>query len=678
MRKKQAKTKQGTIKADFPGLIQLLAKNLYPNKDAFVRELIQNAHDSIVKRQSMGKAPSGRIDIDTDAVQNTVKFTDNGAGMTEHEIETYLATIGRSGTGEFRAKLQETGRKQAVDLIGQFGIGVLSAFTTAEKVEVRTCSALPEQPSLLWIADGSPKYTLERLGKTKAGTAVTVFLKPEYRGMTVPDILHEAVRKYAEFLPFPIFINGQGPANTMNAPWHRTYGNEQERRVAYREWVEGRYSDLPLQVIPVRMKVPHPVDGVLYISARNVPDINTAGIVDIYQARMFICAGDRNMLPPWAKFVRGVIDSPALQPTAARDAIQQDSVHDQIRRALGILIIDTLKRLAKRDRTRFRRIMEWHHYHIKGMALEFEDFFEAISDTVLWEVSLPGAADGPRMPGYGRSSRMLTIPEYLELQTQEEQTEDGQNRKVIYYISERGAAPQFHRLCQSKGILAIIASLIFEEELLKKWCLRYAESAVLRRVDIAEGGVIFAKLSEEERKQYSDLEFHFSNLLGHALPDQSILVRTEKFAPSDIPAVLTQTTDGEVLHRLERIANLRALSQDMSEAVLEILGIERVRAKPVILHLNASSPLVERFSREDLNDSIIKDALLTLYNNAFIYSSQYLNTGSLEFLHFQTLRSLDHLLELRKDQQSLRERISRLSALQAVPLAEGEPEDIRT
>jgi molecular chaperone HtpG len=673
MGKKQNKTKRGTIKADFPGLIQLLAKNLYPNEDAFIRELLQNAHDSIVKRQSMGAAPAGRIDIDVNATVNTLNFTDNGAGMTEQEIVAYLSTIGRSGTGELRTQLEQLDRRQAETLIGRFGIGILSAFVVAKKVEVRTCSAGPERITLLWTADGGPKYTLESLGKGKPGTSVTVHLKPECRGMTVPDILEETVQKYADFLPFPIFINGKGPANTMHAPWHRSYGNEQERKEAYWEWVNKRFPDIPLEVIPVHMETPHPVNGVLYISDRHLPDINMAGMLDIYQSRMFVCSGDRNLLPLWAKFVRGVVDSPALQPTAARDAVQQDAVHDQIRRALGILIIDTLKNLARRNRTRFRRLMEWHHYHIKGMALEFEDFFDAICDTVLFEVSLPQAEAGRNLSTDMHSFQMLTLPEYLKLQTEEEPMEDGQKRKVIYYISEQGAAQQFYRLCRAKGILAMNASLVFEEEFLKKWSAKYPEHAILRRVDIAEGGAIFEKLSENERKQYSDLEFHFSKLLDEVLSEQATIVRTERFGPSDIPAVLTQTADAEVFHRLEHLANLRVMSQDLSEAVHEILGIQKSRIKPIVLHLNAANPLIERLSQEDLGDAVVKDALLSLYNNAFLYSRHYLNVENLEALHSQTLRSLEHLLEMRKEQKQLREQVSRLASLHAVPGQENVP-----
>jgi molecular chaperone HtpG len=114
----------------------------------------------------------------------------------------------------------------------------------------------------------------------------------------------------------------------------------------------------------------------LYISDRQLPDSDMAGMVDIYQARMFIRQGDRTMLPLWAKFVRGVIDSMALTPIAARDAVQQDAVHDAIRDALGRLIINALESLATEDKPRFRRLMEWHHYHIKGMAVEFDEFFK--------------------------------------------------------------------------------------------------------------------------------------------------------------------------------------------------------------------------------------------------------------------------------------------------------------
>src|SRR5262245_37850248 len=126
------------METNFEGLIQLLAKSLYPEPDVFVRELIQNAHDSIVRRAQIERDFAGRIDIDYDELSHIITFRDNGIGMDKGDIKEFLAVIGSTGTGTARRELTEKGREAAYQLIGQFGIGMLSAFVVAEKVVVRT------------------------------------------------------------------------------------------------------------------------------------------------------------------------------------------------------------------------------------------------------------------------------------------------------------------------------------------------------------------------------------------------------------------------------------------------------------------------------------------------------------------------------------------------------------
>lgn len=639
--------RKGVIQTDFHGLIQLLAKNLYPQEDMFIRELIQNAHDSIVKHHVLGGTAAGTIDILADRAAGTITFRDNGAGMTEPEIIDYLATIGRSGTGELRDQLKERDRTRAQSLIGQFGIGFLSAFVVAERLVVETRSATEGEPALCWTVAGGPDYEITSGKKREPGTDVTLYLKPDSLRLTNSESLAKAVRKFADFIPFPISINGTGPINSMQAPWHRSYSSDSERKNAYEVWVKQRFPDFPLEVIPVDIDAPYPVKGVLYISDRHLPDINMPGMVDLYQARMFIKEGDRNILPQWAKFARGVIDSPALTPTAARDAVQQDRVHEEIKATLGRLVIDTLLRMAKEEAARFRRLMEWHHYSIKGMAIEFDDFFTAIADTVLFEVNITE----------GSSFRTLTITEYCRLQTDI----DDHDRKIIYYISEHGAAPQFYRLCAAKNLLAINAGLIFDESFLKKYAACHQNEVVLRRVDIAEGTAIFQPLTEEERLPYLDIEYRLRVLLRGALPGQETLVQAERFAPHDIPAVLTQSEDLEIARRLEEITGpLTLVSSGLGEALTEALGIQRLRTRPVVLHLNAASPLIQRLLREEFSDAYISDAWMTIYNNAFMYSRQVLNAQTLEVLHAQTLRALEKVLELREQQRHQALRISSL------------------
>jgi len=639
--------KTGIIQTDFHGLIELLAKNLYPEDDMFIRELVQNAHDSIQVRQMLEDAPAGRIDITVDRESMTISFEDNGAGMTEKEITDYLSMIGRSGTKEVGEELKKRDRERTESLIGQFGIGILSAFVAADRLVVSTRSVSDEQSGLQWTVCGGPTYELESIEKKSPGTTVTLFLKPEFTGMTNPETLKEAVHKYADFLPFPIYVNDQGPVNTMHGPWHRSYGNDKERKEAYQEWVDKRFPDIPLEIIPVEMEAPHPVKGVLYISSCHIPEVDIDGMVDIYQARMFIRQGDRNMLPPWAKFVRGVIDSPALKPTMARDAVQEDRVHDEIRSALGMLIIDALKNLAKEDSNRFRRLMEWHHYHIKGMAVQFDDFFDAIADTVIFEVSLPN----PK--GMNRPFQMLTLPEYLGMQ---EETINGQ--KVIYFISELGAAPQFYHLCQAKELLAVNAGLAFEEEFLKKYVEKHND-LILKRVDIAKSTAIFEPLPDEERVKYADIEFRLNALLRVAMPYQETTIKTERFAPSEIPAVVTQTEDVSVAQRLEQLVTDPAMGE-LSDVIREAFEIQQHRLRPVVLHLNSESPIIKCLRTEDFNDPMVQDGWLSLYNNAFMYSQQHLSYQNIEMVHAQMVRALDHMLTLREERRRLKVRIDGL------------------
>ena len=140
------------------------------------------------------------------------------------------------------------------------------------------------ESGLRWIVEGGPEYELEDIEKSEPETTVTLHLNSESLRTTNPETLKTAVRKYADFLSFPIFVNNEGPINTMQAPWHRSYSGDRERQDAYQTWVRGRFPGIPLEIMPVDMETPHPVKGVLYISDRHVPDVNMAGMLDIYQA----------------------------------------------------------------------------------------------------------------------------------------------------------------------------------------------------------------------------------------------------------------------------------------------------------------------------------------------------------------------------------------------------------
>ncbi len=269
------------MKTSFTGLVKLLAKSLYPEPDVFIRELIQNAHDSIKLRRIDAPHLEGRIEIFTDAARNTISFEDNGRGMNKTDIEELLSTIGRSGTGEATQALKKA--DQVVETIGQFGIGLLSAFVVADKIEVFTKKE-DDQHAWHWTNHGGEDYQLEPTEEMQGtGTKVVVTVGKKHLQYAAEQAIKDAVKKYADFLPFRIDVNGNGPVNTISAPWHASaWGSEAEYERALRDFVNNRYPDTALLVIPIKLEHPE-AKGVLYISDQHIPAISTSGVVDIYQ-----------------------------------------------------------------------------------------------------------------------------------------------------------------------------------------------------------------------------------------------------------------------------------------------------------------------------------------------------------------------------------------------------------
>src|SRR5271155_3192201 len=191
---------------EWGGLIRLLAQNLYSEKRIFIRELIQNSHDAILRRRAAEPDFGGRIDIDADLARNTLSVHDNGIGMNESDVRDYLATI---GTGATRVQQNIPG------LIGYFGIGFLSAFIVAEKVVVLT-RKIDSAEGWHWENTGSRSYTLAKEDLKTPGTTVVVHLKPTEKGLLLEKEIIDVIKTYADMLRVPIHVNRKPkPSNAM-------------------------------------------------------------------------------------------------------------------------------------------------------------------------------------------------------------------------------------------------------------------------------------------------------------------------------------------------------------------------------------------------------------------------------------------------------------------------------
>jgi len=564
-------TERFEMQANFEGLVQLLARNLYSSSDAFVRELVQNAHDAIrLREQRQPGFGGGRIEIEARPGARELVFRDNGLGMSRRDIRQFLSVIGSSGTGQAEARLGELGAETAEALIGRFGIGILSAFLVAERVEVRT-RKLGARRGFAWENEGSASCVLRTTAFGGTGTEITLRVAPAYVGLLERESLVRALVRYSDFIPYPILLDGAGPVNTMHAPWHRSvWTSEEQRERELRLFVESRYPDLPLEIIPVDLREPVRARGVLFITQNRVPDFNSAGVVDVYVRRMFVRARDPDVLPPWAKFVRGVIDSPDLQPNSARDNVRRDDeIFTPLRQALGELVLTRLKRLAESDPERMAKLCKWHHFHLKGIALFDDDFFDRVGELLFFEsnrgpVGLRDLLDAPR-------------------------SLDGGGGVPIYYVASEGAAAQYYRMVEDRDWTILDAAKPLDEALLRKYAERRPERVALVRLDGEDHPDLFAPLAPGEGEAFRRLEMTVES----ALRRQGLgtyVVHVRRFAPASTPAIVLATPETEADYQLEALAEVPWLAPEMADLTRRVA---RERIRPVRLLLNAEHPLVQ-------------------------------------------------------------------------------------
>jgi len=629
-----------TFQIHLEGLIRLLAQNLYADPDIFLREMIQNAHDSIGRRSLRASErgetdlPSPQIRVVTNQKAETIEISDNGCGLTSDEIHEYLSTIGQSGnTEELRHRIQEADRSRTVELIGQFGIGLLSAFIVAEHVTLVTKAA--GHQALRWESRGGESYQVEPAERQQVGTTVTLHLRGDNSRYLETDRLRSIIRTYADFIGMPVYLNDEAdPANAVTAPWHRTYPSTRERDRAYYEFWEKKFlSEFSLHVFAVDESfdwddVSQPdgkghgrVQGVLAITDRHVPDVNARGTVDVYIKGMFIGAGNRDVLPPWAKFLQGALECDELTPNAARDNVIRNAALAAVQQALGWLIVRELTELSQRNHERFIDIMRWHSYHLLAMAVQddYEEFFRAVADLMPLE-----SDEGP-----------ITVAEYLRTAPPRS---DGS--RLIYYITERGSANQYFLLASARNMRVFNCAEPFAERFLRRYAEMWPERAHLHRLDVAGSEMIFEPLTEAERETFTELQAAYSVIF----PDLRCVAAVSRFRPVEVPAVLTETRDGRSRRQMEQVSTDLALPGYIRDLVKGFLSEQR---EPLTLHLNADNPTIQKLAaRGSLRDEVSRQALVSLYNNALMLLSRVLRVDDVRTMFVQYNQVIELMLSL--------------------------------
>ena len=380
----QAETKQ---------LLDIVTNSLYTDKDVFLRELISNASDALEKMRHYQQIASTHsahtssdqqqqlpleINITLDEVESTITISDTGIGMTADELVENLGTIAKSGSKQFMAQLaEETSSGQNVDpesvrnaIIGRFGVGFYSVFMVAHKVQVTTKSqksieddAGNNSKATVWTSDGTGTYELAELDESSdeedeggglrvnRGTTIKIYLDSDYWGMLQESKIKDILKKYSNFVQFPIYLNGE-LVNTIQAVWSMDPKEvEYDTYVDFYKYISHGAIDDPLDILHFRADAPIDIQALLFIPSFHTEKYGMERMqpgVSLYSRKVMIEGnGQSDILPDWLRFVKGVVDSQDLPLAISREKPQDSALIGKLRKALTRKFLSQLEKMAK-------------------------------------------------------------------------------------------------------------------------------------------------------------------------------------------------------------------------------------------------------------------------------------------------------------------------------------------
>lgn len=616
------------IEMHLPGLLKLLGEHLYSDPRVAVREMTQNAHDSCIRRREEDPAVADgytpAISIRVESTARQIVIEDNGSGLTREEIGTFLATVGRGYTGELRERLGAAGRQEARELIGMFGLGLLSAFMIASRIDITTLSYQTPERGWRWISDGGQSYALRAAERDEIGTTVRLDLRDDAKFLLEPGVLADILRLYAEFLPVPITVGSDPePINAHPAPWAREIESGPARTLEYAAWVEARRGIRPLSVLPLEDITTEtgmgiPLHGVLYVPPRSIISIQEYGDVTVYVRHMLISERERDLLPDWARFVSGMLDCPLLNPTASRETLRHDEVFDAVREGIARQLLAHFEALAETAPVDWATIVQAHNDLIKGWAIRSPDLFTRVADLVSFKTS----------------RGTLTLPEYL-------QENPG---RIFYYDGDEGVT-QALALFEARRLAVVDARWFADTAFLK----RYGE---IYGVPVEElepaAGYLFTPVEDREGAWQAVIQ---------ACQTEGMPVRLLAYEPEHLPMILLYPPGAERLRRAQRNMREGRFAGPIRRLVRGYLERQQVddEALKGVLHLNARNPLLRRVRDLGAEHPDFAPLLSILVTNARMFAGQGLSAQDTIACFEQINRSLARLAGLEEPASGLNE-----------------------
>jgi molecular chaperone HtpG len=587
-----AVTERDPFKVDLRGIVDVLSNHLYSSPTVFVRELLQNAVDAITARRAHEAGHRGEIAIGLvgEGKDATLGVEDDGIGLDEADIHTFLSTIGQSSK-----------RDAPTDFLGQFGIGILSCFVVSDEVTLVT-RKLGSETSIKWIGHSDGTYELSTLAaNAPVGTAVYLRPKADAVPLFAPEKVLEMARHYGELLPIRITVTVEGDRQVMGAeplPWE---GLRLERPADAQRLLgygQSLFEEPMMAAIPIRSEDAD-ATGVAFLLAEprsvHVPQNHRA-----YLRRMLVSDSVSGLTPDWAYFVRCVVNVNNLRPTAGRESFYEDSRLESFRDEIGNTIRSWLQATARDDPDLMAAFIRIHYMPLKALASQDPEFYELF---VKW---LPFEGTRGHVP----------LAEYLD------------SGRTVHFVADHDAYRQLAGVARSLGIELIDGGFSYDSHLLSM-----ARQFLGREISRLDDDFLLQHLADPDA-ELAEMAASFKADAERVLEGFTVRPVLKEFDPVNVPALLSLSEDVAFGRHLRAS---REVALPLFSDVLDAVSGDAETSVPLLV-FNLRNELVRTLCR---NERMRRElAIKMLYLHALMLAHQPLSVAELQLLQNTTLELL--------------------------------------
>ena len=593
--------KHGNLSINSENIFPIIKKWLYSDHDIFVRELVSNGCDAITKLKKLevmgeytfpeGYKPEIQVIVNPD--EKTLKFIDNGIGMTADEVEKYITQIAFSGATQFLEKYKD--KTTDDQMIGHFGLGFYSAFMVADEVHIDTLSYTEGAQPVHWSCDGGTEYDIQEGNKNTIGTEITLFLNEDCLEFANEYRMREILEKYCSFMPVHIYLskanapqeyetideselrdddvvvehiheeakteekeNDKGekevveisPAkdkvkinkrpvsiSDINPLWmkHPNECTDDEYKEFYRK-VFMDYKE-PLFWIHLNMDYPFNLKGILYFPKINTEYESIEGTIKLYNNQVFIADNIKEVIPEFLMLLKGVIDCPDLPLNVSRSALQNDGFVKKISDYITKKVADKLSGMCKTDKENYEKYWDDINPFIKFGCLKDEKFYEKMKDFIIFK-NLDG--------------KYLTLQECLD-----ENKEHHEN--TVFYVTDETEQSQYINMFKEEGIDAVILTHNIDQPFVTHLEGKN-ENLKFQRIDADLSDSFKEETSEDELKELTET---LSDVFKKALNNDKLNIKVEKLKNASISSMITLSEQDRRMQDMMKMYNMYGMDPSM-------------------------------------------------------------------------------------------------------------------